>query len=558
MKTSKFIFTLLCAAFLLTVCGCNSGAPVTNPTPTEAPTETPTETPTPTKKPLTINHRLTGLDAFEITNLMTVGWNLGNCLDSNGPDITYDSTPAKAAKYWGNEEPTKELFTAIKNAGFNTVRIPITWYQHIQYDESAQKYVINPDWLAYVKKTVDYANSQKMFVIINVHHEDWVNVPKFTDETYEKAAAITRDIWSQLAETFKYYDQHLIFEGFNEPRQTGLGSSVEWGTGDAVSRRYINNLLQVFVDTVRSHEAATNKERLLMLTGYCASSDKASFNAIEIPENIGNYALSVHAYLPYYFCMDTSDKANHTFPGKSGYGEDYQQAINNFFSALNTWKLYKKAPIIIGECGASDFNNTEDRVAWATYFFEKAKSSGITCVLWDNQNTYDGTGEAYGLICRSTQTWFPNSLPVVQAIMDVYGIEAELPTYREPEPEVFDWSSLKIEDDWVEIYRSENGLEIETWGNLALENWKPYLNENYEFIMIYTSDDEPYMVLQGGWHKVFASVPSNSKFLVRFTFKDVMTTVKKENVVLEDIYNYYASANSKPMTLYGVYAVPVK
>ena len=317
MKTTKWILILFCTA-LLACCACQQTPPVTDPTPTATPTEVPTETPVPTKKPLTINDKLTGLDAFGITDLMTVGWNLGNVLDSHGPGITYDSTPGKAAKFWGNEEPTWAVFRAVKLAGFNTIRIPVTWYQHVKYDDAAQKYIINPDWLAYVKKTVDYAYSQKLFVIINVHHEDWVNVPRFTDETYAKAEKMLTDIWGQLAETFQNYDQHLIFEGLNEPRQTGLGNSVEWGVGDSASRLYINKLLNVFVNTVRSQGSDANKERLLMLTGYCASSDSKSFNAIEIPEGAGNVAFSVHAYLPYYFAMDTSDKANHSFPGKSG------------------------------------------------------------------------------------------------------------------------------------------------------------------------------------------------------------------------------------------------
>ena len=118
MKTTKWILILFCTA-LLACCACQQTPPVTDPTPTATPTEVPTETPVPTKKPLTINDKLTGLDAFGITDLMTVGWNLGNVLDSHGPGITYDSTPGKAAKFWGNEEPTWAVFRAVKLAGYS-------------------------------------------------------------------------------------------------------------------------------------------------------------------------------------------------------------------------------------------------------------------------------------------------------------------------------------------------------------------------------------------------------------------------------------------------------
>jgi hypothetical protein len=91
------------------------------------------------------------------------------------------------AKAWGNPEPTAEQFQAIKDGGFNTVRIPTTWYQHIQWDDSSKMYLVNDTWMDYVKSTVDFAIDRDMFVILNVHHEDWVNVDVFTDDTYKDA-----------------------------------------------------------------------------------------------------------------------------------------------------------------------------------------------------------------------------------------------------------------------------------------------------------------------------------------------------------------------------------
>lgn len=532
-------------------------APATEaPTATVAPTEIPA-TPAPTKPPVPAGE-MTGFSAFEITSQMVIGWNLGNTLDSDDANITFDTAPAKAAKAWGNEEPTKELFEAVKAAGFNTVRIPTTWYLHIKYDESQDKYIINEDWLAYVKKTVDYAYDLDMFVILNVHHENWVNAKKFDTAAYDKASKMLTDIWSKVSETFADYDQHLIFEGMNEPRQTGLGSTVEWGGGDAASWKYINNLNQVFVDVVRGQGSAANAERLLMVPGYAASSNIKTIKAIEVPENGGNIALSVHAYFPYYFAMASDKYANHSFPGKSGYGENYESSINNFFRDLKLIIKEKNVPIIIGEFGASDFNNNDDRARWATHFLTKAKDAGIPCVYWDNHATYNGTGEAYGLIYRKTNTWYDNAIPMLQAAMAVYGRESSLPTYVPYVQEAFSWDNIPVEDNWVQIYRSEAGEKIATWGNLCLENWQPYMSEEYDFVMVYESEAEPYMVLQGGWHKVFTSNESDSPYMIRFTFADVQKTMTKEKVKLEDMYNYFASASQKPMTLYGVYAVPAK
>ena len=119
--------------------------------------------------------------AWEITSEMTIGWNLGNSLD-----CTYwsdDPTPQQTATAWGNPEPTKALIDKVKALGFNTVRIPTTWYQHLSYDSATDTYLVDADWMTYVKNTVDFAYDNGMFVILNAHHENWANVDRFTDDT---------------------------------------------------------------------------------------------------------------------------------------------------------------------------------------------------------------------------------------------------------------------------------------------------------------------------------------------------------------------------------------
>lgn len=544
----------------------NTVAPTTEPTVTNTPTPTktptvtatPTATPVPTVLPGVDGKALTGLTAFEITSQMVVGWNLGNTLDSIGSNIYFNTAPAKSATAWGNIEPNQEVFQAVKAAGFNTVRIPTTWYQHVKYDATQGKYIINDAWLDYVKQTVDYAYELEMFVILNVHHEDWVNVPQFTDDAYKKTSAMLNDIWSQVAEAFAGYDQHLIFEGMNEPRQTGLGSSIEWGGGEKETWEYINNLNKVFVNAVRSQGSAANLERLLMLPGYGASSNKATVKSIEVPEDGGNIALSVHAYYPYFFAMATDSYANHSFPGKSGYGEDYETSITTLFRDLKAVSKEKNAPIIIGEFGASDFNNDEDRARWATCFLTHAKDAGIPCVFWDNGATYNGTGEAYGLIYRKTCTWFDSALPMLRAVMEVYDQESDLPDYVAYVTPAFDWNTVGLGADWKQIYREDAGIQLEAWGNIWLEGWAPFLNEKYDIVLLYESEAEPYMVLQPVWHKVYSNEGKESEYTIRFTYADVETTLTMEKVDINTITGFFASAGDKPITIYGVFAVPVK
>ncbi len=505
---------------------------------------------------------LSGKDAKGIVSEMKIGWNLGNTLDSTDSGLSTTASPAKFAKAWGNPEPTADQFQAVKDAGFNTVRIPTTWYQHIEWDEDSQMYLVNDQWMDYVKKTVDYAIDRDMFVILNVHHEDWVNVDVFTDETYQDAKAKLTSIWSQVAETFQDYDQHLIFEGMNEPRQLKNPKVQQWGNGsgdDGYTWQYINNLNAAFVKTVRGQGSAANKERLLMLPGYCASNDKTAISNIAIPDGAGNVALSVHAYTPYYFTMATDEKANHTFPGASGWGADYEAELSNMFDYLGQLQDEKNAPIIIGEFSASDFSNTEDRCRWATDYLTKAKAKGIPCVLWDN-NVVDRTdGEAHGYLYRDTCTWYTQSKPVVQAMMDVYGIKSNMKDYEKATEPVFDWSNLTIGSDWKEIFKSTEGEAIKVWGNTEVSGWQDYLDGNYDFVMFYDSKAAPELVLQGEgkiWDRVDSSDETDTPFTKTFTYEDLKAAVEKEGHTFEDMTAMFISATSKAMTAYGLYAVP--
>ncbi len=507
---------------------------------------------------------LTGQTAEQITSQMVIGWNLGNTLDCNNTGLKSTSAPSKFVTKWGNPEPTKELFDTVKNAGFNTVRIPTTWYEHIEYDEASQMYVVNEDWMDYVEDVVDYAYDQGMFVILNIHHEDFINEKVFTDETYAVAAKKLGDIWTQVADTFEDYDQHLIFEGMNEPRQTGNPEVNEWGNGTedgGYTSKYINDLNAVFVNTIRNQGSAENKERMLMLPGYCASSDFTSIRNIQIPENAGNVALSVHAYAPYFFTMDTSEYASHEFPGKSGYGEDYETALTNMFDGFKQIMQEKNTPIVIGEFSASDFNNTEARCNWAKSYLSKAKDAGIPCVLWDNNAEYDGGGEAHGYLYRLTNTWYPSAAPVIQSMMDVYGVQANLPEYVEYVSPEFSWDKVPKTDSWIEIFKSADGLELDAWDPAKLGQWKTYANENYDFVMVYDTIGEPALVLQDSEKESWDYInPSDTEtpFVAYFTYEDFLTTLEnsQSGVTLEEVDSLYMSATQEDLTVYGVYAVP--
>lgn len=502
--------------------------------------------------------------AQDIISQMTIGWNLGNSLESTNTSLSSTASPKKFVTSWGNPVPTEELIETVQEAGFNTIRIPVTWYQHLEYDEATSTYEINPEWLDYVKQTVDWAYSRDMFVILNVHHEDWVNAAQFTDESLKTAEDKLGDIWTQVSEEFKDYDQHLIFEGMNEPRQTGNTAVSEWGNGsedNGYTWNYINTLNSVFIDAVRGNGSAENAERVLMIPSYCATSDTTALNALEIPENAGNVAISVHAYSPYFFTMDTSTYANHTFPGKSGYGEDYEQSLAGLFNNLKSVSASKNVPIIIGEFSASDFENTADRVNWAKSYLGYAEDAGIPCVLWDNNVSANGSGEAHGYIYRATNTIYPNSADVLKAMMDTVGVtEYTLPEYKEYTKPEFSWDTVGVGDDWIQLYYSENGTDLKSWGNTPVTDWSQYATENYQFVLVYDSESAGEIVLQDAdtadsWNRISANEDLSKDYVAYFTYNDIADVLGATSAT--DVENLYISATFGAMKAYGLYAVPV-
>ena len=137
-------------------------APTATPEPTATPTPEPTATPVPTETPVASGTEpFRTLTADEIVAEMGTGWNLGNTMDGHT-----GFTPLETL--WQPYVTTKELITAVHDAGFNTVRVPITWGNMID-DENG--YAINEQWMSRVQEIVDYCVSQDMYCIINIHHQ---------------------------------------------------------------------------------------------------------------------------------------------------------------------------------------------------------------------------------------------------------------------------------------------------------------------------------------------------------------------------------------------------
>ena len=126
---------------------------------------------------------ITGKTAPEIVKLMGTGWNLGNTLDAN-------SRPGTDAELsWGNPKTTQEMIDEVKKAGFNTIRIPVSWGTHTDYSDDMD-FKIEEEWLARIKEVVDYCFNNNMYVILNIHHD--TNKDYYYPSTTEKPVSSRR------------------------------------------------------------------------------------------------------------------------------------------------------------------------------------------------------------------------------------------------------------------------------------------------------------------------------------------------------------------------------
>lgn len=314
--------------------------------------------------------------AQEAVNNITAGWNLGNALDSCGEWIGLYSAgkPENYETAWGNPVTTKKLITTVKNAGFNAIRVPVTWAEHI--DEKGE---INEEWLDRVQEVVDYVISQDLYCILNVHHDagadGWLEA---SEECYKKNSAKFAGLWTNIAERFADYGEKLMFEGFNEILDSD-NSWTESRKSDAYSA--VNSFNQLFVDTVRK-TGGNNKTRNLMVQVYSAATSVKTLNNFTLPtDTVKNHLIiQVHNYDPQGFTA--TDATWTTMTDKWGTDAE-KKYFDNLFERLANFSEKTGAPVVVGEFGANYKGNESARELYAEYFVTAAAKNGIKCFWWD-------------------------------------------------------------------------------------------------------------------------------------------------------------------------------
>lgn len=320
------------------------------------------------------------LPSMEFVADMGAGWNLGNALDTEDVDETA----------WGNPRTTQKMIDEIARMGFKTLRLPVTWRFHLG---EAPGYRIEAEWLDRVEEVANYAFANRMYVIINIHHDDpWI-IP-----TYDKAQDVKMklvEVWTQIAEHFKEYGDYLIFETLNEPRHEG--SPEEWKGGTAEGREVVNQYHKVSVDAIRA-TGGNNATRKLMVSTYAASTRPEALSDFRIPNNDKNVLVSLHSYFPYTFCLSDEDTTWGT--------EDEKKALDLEFDKIYDHFIAKGQAVVMGEWGATDHRNPDGRLSHARFYAKGCATRGICPVWWDNGNKNE-----FALFDRENTFWFFPEVP---------------------------------------------------------------------------------------------------------------------------------------------------
>jgi len=348
-------------------------------------------------------------------NQDVVGWNLGNQLEcvqwpweGESMQIGLGENHLKAETGWNNPIVTKKIIHAVKEAGFNAIRIPIRWQCHITNERAMS---IDAAWMARVKEVVGWCLAEDMKVIINVHHDKWLEgrpFEKYKEENNQKLALL----WMNIAGAFANYDYRLAFAGTNE-----VHVKDNWKDPTEENLKVQNSYNQTFIDIVRS-TGGKNAQRHLICQTYVCNPYFGFGGKFIIPrdaEGNGNKYMSVefHYYTPWDYCGG----CKYYYWGE--YGKQHAEAdkvdksdektMTDFMDQVVREWSDKDLGIVMGEWGVTNHfksGKAEEMHENAKYFcnflVSEAKKRGFSSFVWDNN--YEGNGEEkFGIFARQSR-----------------------------------------------------------------------------------------------------------------------------------------------------------
>jgi endoglucanase len=316
------------------------------------------------------------ITSMQMSKEMSPGWNIGN---------TLDAIPAETS--WGQPLINQALMNGIKNAGFKSIRLPVTWTTHVDANNN-----IDPVWMARVTQVVKYARNAGLYVVLNLHHEGgWLNNTTYAAQPANNAR-LTK-LWTQIANNFKDFDDYLLFAGMNE---IGKENTVWGAPKDPEWLNVQNGYNQAFVNAVRA-TGGNNAKRHLVAQAYETNIDISYASAVLPTDTIANRLFfEIHYYDPYNFTINGDSNqwqwgATATDPNRETWANE--PYVDAEFQKMKTRFIDKGVPVLMGEYGAYNKPNYPGmppyRKAWAQYVTRSAWLHGLVPMWWDTGEMID-------------------------------------------------------------------------------------------------------------------------------------------------------------------------
>ena len=273
------------------------------------------------------------------------GINLGNALE------------APNEGEWG-VKLKPEYFTAIKEAGFQTVRLPVKWSAHAKAEAP---YTIDAKFFARVDWAIEQALANKLNIIVNVHHYGEM------DSQPDAHLARLVGLWEQIASHYREQPAGVYFEILNEPHEKLI--EAKW-----------NQAIPPLLAAIRK----TNPTRPVIV-GPAFWNAIWALDKLELPAD-KNLILTVHYYDPHQFTHQGAPWAAGAdkWKGKKWTGSETEQAeIQKAFAKAADWAKRHELPVLLGEFGAYQEADLESRVRWTKFIVHEAEKQGFSWSYWE-------------------------------------------------------------------------------------------------------------------------------------------------------------------------------
>ncbi|KAF1838812.1 glycoside hydrolase [Decorospora gaudefroyi] len=281
------------------------------------------------------------------------GWNLGNTLDA-----------VETEGSWNNPPVSAHTFDDAKAAGFQGVRLPVTWAYH--FTSEAPDWTVDPAWLQRVADVVDMVTARDLYAIVNVHHDSWIWADLTLAATNVTAVEerLAR-LWYQIGVKLACKSEKVAFETINEIP----GTTEEHGA-------IVNRLNHVFLQAI-NEAGGHNSQRVVTLVGAGEDGQKTIQWFKEPDSKFKNpWAIQYHYYSPYDFVFQAW--------GKTTWGTAADKtALESDIAAVRT--KFPNTPLVIGEWAVSPVaTETAARWRYFDHFVRTASKYNTATVLWDN------------------------------------------------------------------------------------------------------------------------------------------------------------------------------